>query len=188
MLRRMRPSKMVDVADAPANDTVTITSWTRFLEALYRAGGRILRRATAIMRSRDAGQDVVQSVFMRALGARANLATPEAQLRWLTRIMTNVCFNCLRDGSRRNRILVRITADDEARSLPVVDDTLTVRALMKHVPHGLQEMAVRHFVHEMSQDEVSALLKVPRRTVDCIACSSSGTSRRDRAGSRSAPS
>ena len=165
MPRRMRPSKKVDVANAPANDTVTTVD-ARFLEALYRAhGDRVLRRATAIMRSRDAGQDVMQSVFVRALGARANLATPEAQLRWLTRIATNICFNWLRDGNRRSRILVSITAEDEARSVPVVEETLTVRALMKDVPQGLQEMAVHHFVYEMSQDELSVLLKIPRRTI-----------------------
>lgn len=129
----MRLSNQADVANAPANDTVTTVD-ARSLEALYRAhSGRVLRRATALMRSRDAAQDVMQVMFLRALGARANLATPEARLRWLTRITNNVCLNWLRDSHRRSRILgrrnlARATAERLPQDRhPVPEDLLDAR-------------------------------------------------------------
>jgi RNA polymerase sigma-70 factor (ECF subfamily) len=154
-----------EVATTPANDTVTTVD-ARLLEALYRAHGRkILRRATALMRSRDAGQDVMQEVFLRAFGARAALGTAQSQLNWLYRITTNACFNRLRDAGRRERILLRITPSEEASSRHTADDALTVRALVKNVPAQMRELAVHHFVHEMTQDELSSRFEMPRRTV-----------------------
>jgi RNA polymerase sigma-70 factor (ECF subfamily) len=137
-----------------------------FLEQLYRDySGHVLRRASAIMGDAEAGKDVTQEVFLRALGAHVELTSEAASLSWLYRITTNLCLNRLRDAARRRDILGRKWIADETAVRLEPDATLTVRALLGNVTPQMREIAIHYFVGEMSQGEISSLLDVPRRTV-----------------------
>ncbi len=136
------------------------------LEQLYRHHGRsILRRACAIMGDRDAGKDVMQEAFLRAFGARAEFTSAVSPLGWLQRITTNICLNKLRDARRRQEILGRLSSSFEVARGPLPETALTARALLGSVPVNLQEIAIYYFVDQMSQNEISALLEIPRRTI-----------------------
>ena len=136
------------------------------LEQLYRRYHRaVLRRATALMGERDAGRDVMQEVFVRALGSQVEFAELSSPLAWLYRITTNMCLNRLRDDSRHRAILGRFVSGEEPSRAPTADHALTLSALLFDVPPELQEIAVRYFVDEMSQQEISDVLEIPRRTI-----------------------
>jgi DNA-directed RNA polymerase specialized sigma24 family protein len=116
-----------------------------FLEHLYNRYGRsVFRRATAILGDGQAGKDVMQEVFLRALRAGAELAAP-SPLGWLYRTTTNLCVSRLRN----------------ARPPPG-----GFGAALSNVPVELYEIAIYYFVDHMSPDEISAMLGVPRRAID----------------------
>jgi RNA polymerase sigma-70 factor (ECF subfamily) len=141
-----------------------------FLEQLYRTYSRsVFRRASALMGDRDAGQDVMQEVFLRVFRARAEFDAAASPLAWLYRITTNICLNRLRDSGRRRDILDRARApgepSTEGNGDGAVEAALTVRALLGHVPEEVQEIAIYYFVDQMSQEEIATLLAIPRRTI-----------------------
>jgi len=117
------------------------------------------------MNDPDAGKDVMQEVFLRAFKARAEFTAAVSPLAWLYRITTNICLNRLRDSGRRRDILKRSFSPDEPVAGTSVDALLTVRTLLLHLPEQVQEIAIYYFVDQMSQDEISSLLAIPRRTV-----------------------
>jgi RNA polymerase sigma-70 factor (ECF subfamily) len=141
----------------------------RTLEGLFRRYSRtVFRRARAILGDGDAAKDVVQEVFLRAMSTthgRGEADGGDLPLAWLYRVTTNLCLKRLRDTGRRRRLLDRFLPRLESGALPAVDEALTVRALLRNVPEPLQEIAVYYFVDHMSQDEIAALVGLPRRTV-----------------------
>jgi RNA polymerase sigma-70 factor (ECF subfamily) len=137
-----------------------------FLEWLYTRYSRaVLRRATSLMGESEAGKDVMQEVFLRALGASAEFPQVTSPLAWLYRITTNVCLNRLRDANRHRAILGQFVSPEEPTGTPLGDEALTLSALLFDVPQNLQQIAIHYFVDEMSQQEISDLLEVPRRTI-----------------------
>ena len=139
---------------------------TAFLGDLYRRySGSVFRRACALVRDTDTGKDVMQEVFLRACEARAEFTAAASPLSWLYRITTNTCLNRLRDTRRRRDILESARATDEPVASPTTDMMLTVRALLGRVPEEVQEIAVYYFVDQMSQEEISVMLSIPRRTI-----------------------
>lgn len=137
-----------------------------FLERLYARYNRVvLRRAATMLGDREAGKDVMQEVFLRALGAQAEFTAARSPLSWLYRITTNLCLNRLRDTRRRRSILEQVTSFEEASTGPAGELALTLEMLLVKVPHELQEIAVYYYVDQMSQEEIASKLSVPRRTV-----------------------
>jgi RNA polymerase sigma-70 factor, ECF subfamily len=139
---------------------------TKDLEGMFRAyKGSVLRRATAILGDRDAANDVTSEVFLKVMSRRDEMLKLESPMAWLYRVTTNLCLKRQRDSARRRRILgVRVTSDPVPVDLPA-DVALTVHRLLEVVPEELHELAIYYFVDRMSQEEISQLLGIPRRTV-----------------------
>jgi RNA polymerase sigma-70 factor (ECF subfamily) len=136
------------------------------LEELFRRYSRsVLRRATTILGDADAAKDAVQEVFLRVMNSRTKLSELESPMVWLYRVTTNLCLNRLRDRARQRKILSEPPSEPPPRNESSMDAAMTVRALLRNVPATLQEIAVYYFVDHMSQDEISQILGIPRRTV-----------------------
>jgi RNA polymerase sigma-70 factor (ECF subfamily) len=136
------------------------------LDQLFRRySSSVFRRAGAILGDGEAAQDVTQEVFLRAVRAHAELQAADSPLAWLYRVTTNLCLSRLRDVARRQRILDSSAPDAVPAAEHPLDSVLTVRTLMRQVPETLQEIAVYYFVDHLSQDEIAALVGMPRRTV-----------------------
>jgi RNA polymerase sigma-70 factor (ECF subfamily) len=161
---------------------------SRDLEDLFcRYRRSVLRRANAILGDRDAAKDTVQEVFMRAMNSRVEIGRLESPMRWLYRVTTNLCLNRLRDVARQKRIL-GASGPAPPSDHGQADAAITVRALLRNVSPALQEIAVYYFVDHMSQDEISEMLGIPRRTVghrleQFRAAALSSTTLRERASS-----
>jgi RNA polymerase sigma-70 factor (ECF subfamily) len=136
------------------------------VERLFRTYSSLVgRRATAILGERDAAKDITQEVFLRAMNAREGFATLSSPVDWLYRVTTNLCLNRIRDRARQQRILTTSSCAHVPPIDQAADVSLTVRAILRDVPHHLQEIAIYYFVDQMSQDEIASLLGMPRRTV-----------------------
>lgn len=138
----------------------------RDLEFLFRNNSMtVLRRANQLLGDPEAARDVLQEVFLRALNAQPEVSTDGTLGGWLHRITTNLCLDRLRDGRRRRRILSRSAPHPVARCEPGCDAQLTARALLRLVPEATRAIVIHHFVDQMSQDEISLLTGIPRRTI-----------------------
>jgi RNA polymerase sigma-70 factor (ECF subfamily) len=139
--------------------------WTLVDDLFRRYNRSVFRRAQSILRDPAAAEDATQEVFLRAMRSRADLDALGSVPMWLNRITTNLCLNRVRDGARRKRILKGTAPPSEPAAAPHAETALAVRALMRSVPEPMQVIAVHYFVDEMSQDEICALLGLPRRAV-----------------------
>jgi RNA polymerase sigma-70 factor, ECF subfamily len=137
------------------------------IEGLFRIYSRRLRqRAGSILGDGDAADDVVQEVFLRALATAPELSGEGSPVAWLYRVTTNLCLNRLRDDARHRRLLsTGLAAAAHPDAEPAVETALTARALMRRVPSDLQAIAVYYFVDDMSQEEITSIVGLPRRTV-----------------------
>jgi RNA polymerase sigma-70 factor (ECF subfamily) len=136
------------------------------LASLFRTYSRLVfRRAYAILQETDAARDAMQEVFLKVVSARDEFAAVVSPVDWLYRVTTNLCLKRIRDRASRERILK--TSSPEPRPQPegAADVALTLQALLRSVPESLQEIAIYYFVDQMSQDEIAALVGIPRRTV-----------------------
>jgi RNA polymerase sigma-70 factor, ECF subfamily len=138
----------------------------RELERLFRTySGSVFRRASAILGDRDAANDVTSEVFLKIMNRPDELSKLDSPMAWLYRVTTNLCLKRRRDSARRRRILgLRLVSDAPPSDLPA-DVALTVHRLLELVPDELHELAIYYYVDRMSQEEISKLVGLPRRTV-----------------------
>jgi RNA polymerase sigma-70 factor (ECF subfamily) len=144
---------------------------------------RVVAHAHGLLRDRESARDAAHDVFIRIVSDRSGVLALDEPANWILRVTTNLCLNRLRDDQRRRRIL--------ARNPPVNDvypDVAEARAILgdvlRDVPDDLVDIAARYHVDEMTQEEISRSIGVPRRTVAhrlmTFQMTASGTARRSK--------
>ncbi|GGD11209.1 sigma-70 family RNA polymerase sigma factor [Aureimonas glaciei] len=126
------------------------------------------RYAFALVRDRDAADDLVQDCLERAVG-RWHLRRPDGDLRaWLFAILRNLHLSGLRQRSRRGPHV----ALDEMASPPAVDGDQDGRAGLRDILAGLDALSEEHRtilllvgVEDMSYDEAARVIGLPVGTV-----------------------
>lgn len=108
--------------------------------------------------------DVVQQLFADLL----TRSHRDLELPYLYRAVTNRCLNLMRDRKNRDRLLeARDLAGSESRTgldSVVIGHDLLFR-LIEKLDRRSQEIIVYHFVDDMSQEEVAAIMGISRRAV-----------------------
>jgi RNA polymerase sigma-70 factor (ECF subfamily) len=130
----------------------------------YEHNGRtILGRARTLLADVDAAKDVMQEVVLLVVTKETRVLDLPRPGPWLYRVTTNMCLNRLRDERRRQELLgagpgEQVHPEDVEKRAIVLD-------ILRRVPAGLQEVAVYHYVDEMTHDEIADLVGISRRTV-----------------------
>ncbi len=148
--------------------------------------GRLFAVAFGMLRDRDDAMDAVQDAFIKAHRKLPDFEGNAAFSTWLYRICVNLCIDKKRSQARRKSVDL-----DEARSHELSDDTLYADAeitpkvsgtnplrnianveLGKEINRGLATLSDEHRavlllreVEQMSYEEISATLEVPKGTV-----------------------
>jgi RNA polymerase sigma factor (sigma-70 family) len=118
-----------------------------------------------MLQDRDEAQDLVQGLFLDLI-QRPRAA---ADLPYLYRAITNRCLNHLRDRGNQGRLLSR--HDQALRGMPRthVDELVLDRQLLASLARCLDALAweilVYHFIDDMTQDEIAALVGTSRKTI-----------------------
>jgi RNA polymerase sigma factor (sigma-70 family) len=133
-------------------------------QAFYRRHYRgVASRARVLLGDGDAAQDAAQEVFLRIITCDTFILDDPRPTPWLYRVTTNLCLNHLRDDRRRRELLTA------AERSPLDPDDLEARAILLDIlgrfPEEMQEVAVYHYLDEMTHDEIAALMGISRRTV-----------------------
>lgn len=133
---------------------------------VYRKYGRALRRkAERILLSSDDAGDIVQELFVDIVARN----TPNVDLPYLYRAVTNRCLNLIRDRDNRRRLLdlqqptlrgaARSRCDDQVIGLDLI------AKLSDSLDDDCLEVLVCRFVDDMSQQETAELLGTSRKTI-----------------------
>jgi RNA polymerase sigma factor (sigma-70 family) len=135
------------------------------MEPYDRYGAALLRKAERMLQDRDEAKDVVQGLFLDLLQRPGK----PADLPYLYRAVTHRCLNHLRD--QRNQVQLLANTDRALRGLArtLLDDRIVDRQLLASLAERLDsqawEILVYHFVDDMTQDEIAALIGTSRKTV-----------------------
>ena len=140
----------------PASDT----------QSAYRAyGPALVRKAERILRSREDATDVVHALFVDLIPRWS----PDVDLPYLYRAITNRCLNVVRDRATRARLLER----EQVAAAPVgrvrLEDEVVgvglIAALAERLDAGHLEVLVARFIDDMTQEEIAAHLDLSRKTI-----------------------
>jgi RNA polymerase sigma factor (sigma-70 family) len=135
------------------------------MEPYRRYGPALLRKAERMLQDRDEAKDLVQGLFLDLL------QRPEApaDLPYLYRAITHRCLNHLRDRRNQGRLLA--SADETLRgpARTRLDERVVDRQLLASLADRIDaqawEILVYHFVDDLTQDEIAALIGTSRKTV-----------------------
>jgi RNA polymerase sigma factor (sigma-70 family) len=135
------------------------------MDAYTRYGPALVRKAERMLGNAADAEDVVHELFVELL-SRTGVST---DLPYLYRAVTNRCLNLIRDRTNRERLLarqqpalrgvVRTRCDDVVISLDLLAQ------LVARLDRNCQEVLVLHFMDDMPQEEIAALLNTSRKTV-----------------------
>ena len=128
-------------------------------------GPALVRKAERLLRSRDDAIDVVHALFADLIPTW----TPDVDLPYLYRAVTNRCLNLVRDRGTRARLLEReATAAAPLGRVRLDDEVVGVgllAALAERLDDGHLQVLVCRFLDDMTQDEIAGHLGISRKTV-----------------------
>jgi RNA polymerase sigma-70 factor, ECF subfamily len=135
-------------------------------QSAYRAyGPALVRKAERLVRNREDAVDIVHALFADLLPRWS----PDVDLPYLYRAVTNRCLNLVRDRGTRARLLER----EQTTAAPIgrvrLDDEVVgvalIAALTEKLDEAHLEVLVARFVDDMTQDEIAEHLGVSRKTI-----------------------
>jgi len=135
-------------------------------EAMNRWEKPILRLCYAYLGDRALAEDAVQETFFKAWKHYDRFRGEADEKTWLMRIAMNHCKDLLKSAWARNtdRSVVPDTLPEGSVPFEERDDTVT-RAVMSLEPK-LKEVTLLRWYQEMSLEEITRVLRIPRSTVN----------------------
>jgi RNA polymerase sigma-70 factor (ECF subfamily) len=124
----------------------------------------LLRRCRHILRSESAAQDAVQEAFTRLWRYGRSFRDAECKLSWLYRVADRCCFNELKRRRTHREVPAR---DDDGHHGPShsLEDREVILRFLSRFDQRVQQVAVLHYIDEMTQDEIAALTGWSRQTI-----------------------
>jgi RNA polymerase sigma factor (sigma-70 family) len=137
-------------------------------EAYRRYGFLVLRRCRRILRDDAAGDDALQEVFVRLMRYGRAFEKAESKVLWLYRVAERCCFDLLaRRGSRAE--VPHGEGDGEVFSTrggaEALEDRDVVLRFLASFDDRLKQVAVLHYLDEMTQEEIAAATGWSRQTI-----------------------
>lgn len=171
-------SAALPLCDPAVQDYIAQGEFTLALEVLMqRYQGAILRYCHCQLLDPDAAQEAAQDVFVAAFEGLPRLREHSAIKAWLYGIATNKCLEIRRNSTRRDTLrrdyqaLIGHYAHCAPPSPP--EDLCSRESQRRLVWQALQrlrvyerELVILRYLEELLYDEIAAILKVSRKTVE----------------------
>jgi RNA polymerase sigma-70 factor, ECF subfamily len=137
-------------------------------DAYRRYGHLVLRRCRRILRGDAAAEDVRQEVFVRLWRYGDAFRAAESKVMWLYRVADRCCFDHL--ARRRDRPEAPIAAAEAYPGQAVgpgqaLEDRDVVLRFLDRFDDRMKQVAVLHYLDEMSQDDIATATGWSRQTV-----------------------
>lgn len=131
---------------------------------LHRYRDRIVSLAFHLLRHRDDAEDVAQETFTQAFTSIHTFRNESQLFTWLYRITVNLCLH----RQRRAKIWETYDETHDAQRTDV-EEQATARLVLAQVLDSLSEplrvALILHEAHDLSYDEIAAVLNIPVGTV-----------------------
>jgi RNA polymerase sigma-70 factor (ECF subfamily) len=137
-------------------------------EAYRRYGSLVLRRCQRILRDRPGAEDALQDVFVRLWRYGNAFREAESKVLWLYRVADRCCFDRLaRRGARAEISLAdqSVALVDKTSYNKLVEDREVVMCFLERFDDRVKQVAVLHYLDEMTQEEIAAATGWSRQTV-----------------------
>jgi RNA polymerase sigma-70 factor, ECF subfamily len=137
-------------------------------EAYRRYGSLVLRRCQRILRDRSAAEDALQDVFVRLWRYGNAFREADSKVLWLYRVADRCCFDRLaRRGARAEISLAdqSVPLVDKSSCGKSVEDREVVMCFLDRFDDRVKQVAVLHYLDEMTQEEIAAATGWSRQTV-----------------------
>ena len=135
----------------------------RLADMYRRHAASVYRRARTLLGDDAEAHEVLHDLFLSLLERPEQIAGGSTVMTFLYSATTHACLNRLRNRRNRERLLQERGG---SVSDSVSGDVLVqVRHALARMPRQLAEVAVYHFVDDMSQQEIADVLGCSRRHV-----------------------
>ncbi len=136
-------------------------------ELYRRFGPLIYRRCVKLLKDPCLSMDACQEVFVRAVRHADKLMSDRECLPWLYRVSTNYCLNVIRDRDKvillsLSGFLGPIEENSLERTAELKEATLL---LLEKFSDTDAQIAVYAFLNRMTQEEISEVTGLSRKTV-----------------------
>lgn len=138
------------------------------LDAIYRRHApSVFRRARRILGSDADAHEVVQDVFLSLFERPDQYAGRSALTTFLYGATTHAALNRIRNWKNRTRLLSEFVRGEqrETDTRMTPEELAFLRDLLSRMPEALAEVAVHHWMDELTHDEIARIMGCSRRHV-----------------------
>jgi RNA polymerase sigma-70 factor (ECF subfamily) len=136
-------------------------------DAYQRYGHLVARRCRQLPRDPAAADDAVQEIFVRLWRYGDAFRAADSKVAWLRRVADRCCFDELARRKRRAEQGSEETAEPgrEPRPDELLSDREVVLRFLDRFDDRVKQIAVLHFLDEMTQEEIAQETGWSRQTV-----------------------
>ncbi len=141
----------------------TITS-EEFVKLINENRSKLYKTAMAILKNDDDACDAIQDALLSAYKNISSLKNKKYFLTWLTRILINKCYDII----NKNKKVTYVDSDITDNTIGYVD-SYNVESILENtlnrIDDSLREVAVLYYYDELSVEDISNILSIPKGTV-----------------------
>ncbi len=133
-----------------------------------RYGAVLLRRCRRLLGDGPAAEDALHEAFVKIWRYGRSFRDAASPLAWLYRTVDRCCFDAMAARARRGEQAIDETIEATAPSAPAREQLARwqiVRQFLHKLDERVQQIAVLHWVDELSQEEIAAAVGWSRQTV-----------------------
>ncbi len=135
-------------------------------------GSWVFHRALGMLKNEEAAWEAVQDVFLKVLEVGSSFRGESSPWTWLYRITTNHCLNLLRSRKTWTKVSDLLTRDPQllqpnppGNDPEVLIDRISFVKLLETEDETTQKILFAYYVDELTQEEITEMLKISRKTV-----------------------
>lgn len=141
---------------------------TAFRQLVSTYKGIVFRHAHALLNDRMEAEDVTQEAFVKVFYSLSKLENEYAFASWLTRMVTNLCYDKNKKLSKKKMILSDELSENTLRGPTPIENTITRISLqdaLARIPIDQRNVIVLREIQGYSYSEISDILQIPLGTV-----------------------
>ena len=135
-------------------------------------GNWVFNRAKGLLKNEESAWEAVQEVFLKVLQSGSGFRGESSPWTWLYRITTNHCLNLIRSQKTWNRVAGDLTREQLARQIEgggsnqeVLINQASFVQLIAGEDETTQKILLAYYRDEMTQEEITVMLNLSRKTV-----------------------
>lgn len=109
--------------------------------------------------------EIVQDVFVELIKKPEHYAGNSSLTTYFYSAVTHACLNRIRRGRTRERLAERASLAPSSAPPLDAEQQLVLHAALRELPELLAQVAVYHYVDELTHDEIGQIIGCSRRQV-----------------------